>query len=58
VADYFTLVRVGEFVKLPVLEISAFIADFDPPVRMVDDGHTLAGEPLVLATGVLASPHL
>jgi hypothetical protein len=28
--------RVGEFVELPVLEISVFIADLDPSVRMTD----------------------
>ena len=49
--------RVGEFVELPVLEISAFIADLDPPVRIVDDGHALAGELLVLTTGLHEIQH-
>jgi hypothetical protein len=50
VAYDFALMRVSEFVELPVLEISAFIANFD--LWVIDDGHALAGELLVLATGV------
>src|ERR1700733_8374782 len=51
-ANDHSLMCMGEFIELPVLEISAFIADFDPPVRIVDDGYTLAGQLLVLTTGV------
>lgn len=37
--------RVGEPVELPVRKISTFIADLDPSVRIIEDGHALAGEP-------------
>ena len=47
--DYFALMRMRQFVELPVSEISPIVSDLDATIRVVDHSDAFAGESLVLA---------